>query len=158
LGFCNSIGTQRATSLNPLWTSARIPSVRLSPLSALDRQSDSCVARSSAQRPRACVVLVSGVIAIGKLPARNNRGGTVPYRPLGRRKMSRRHPVAHRSPRSFKARPALAALHRSRSALPCHNPVALSLYGRGEPSPFLVATRGRAWDSQPAWTNEDRRK
>jgi hypothetical protein len=46
--------------------------------------------------------------------------------------------------------PALATPRHPQSARwRCHIPVALSLYGRSEPSLLLVATQGRAWGSQP---------
>ena len=105
----------------------------------------------SAPGPR--VFLVSGATAIGKLTAgQQSRGGTVPFRPLGRGKLRALTPSRIAAPGPSLRVPALAALHHSRSARPCHIPVVLSFYGRGKLSPFLVVTRGSAWNT----TNQDK--
>ena len=80
----------------------------------------------------------------------------VPYHPLGRGSCCA-HTQRALQPRPLTARPALAALRHSQSARwRCHIPVALSLYGRSELSPILVATQGSGGLSQPARTSEEK--
>ena len=114
--------------------------------------------RSNLQRPQACVVLVSGATANGKLPARQQSRGdgspssTWPGKLLRPYPSGTAAPALHCSSRACDAPPlAVRTL-----ALPCSSRIELIRLRRA--IALLVATQASAWGSQPARTNEDRQK